>query len=365
MPTLSDRKIRDLKPGTFDKWLSDGAGLNIRVRPNGKKTWVIRRKRRDSKTGKDKTTTETIGEFPAMLCAGARDAFAKRSFSPNLNKLTFGELLNEWYSRRIEPRYRVTKNIRTYIDRAKAEFGTVALPRLTAPQLVRWLQKYAEATPVAANRCTSNIKQALNYALECGYIDRNPMQAVTIRVIGGEEKTRNRHLTDSEIRALWATKHELLRFLLLTGLRISEAQHGYRDGDRFRMDRTKNGDPHWVYLPPLAIKQLDKFNTSPTAVQAWLRRWCEREKIEPFTPHDLRRTFATRLAGLSIPPHVIEKCLNHRMQGVMGIYNRSEYEAERIAAAQAWAVELSRILKPEFVVKQKAGPEDVSASAGP
>ena len=348
MPTLSDRKIRDIKPGTVDKWVSDGDGLNIRVRPNGTKTWVIRRKRRDSKTGKDKTTTETIGVFPEMDCAAARKTFASRSFSPNLNRMTFGELLDEWYSRQIEPSYRVTKNIKVYINRAKTEFGNLALSRLTGPQIVRCLQGYAETGgPVAANRCTSSLKLALNYAERCGYLERNPLRSVTPRDIGGKEKTRDRHLTNDEIRAVWASAHKLLRLLLLTGLRISEAQKGYQDGDRYRVDRTKNGDPHWVYLPQMAIEQVDKFETSPTAVQSWLRRWCEREHITPFTPHDLRRTFATRLADLGIPPHVIEKCLNHRMQGVMGIYNRAEYEAERIAAAQAWADELSKILAVE------------------
>jgi integrase len=336
MAKLSDRIIRDLKPGAVDTWISDGDGLNIRIRQNGTKTWVIRRKR-GGKTG-----TETIGEFPDMDCKAARAEFAKRSFSPNLNRLTFGELLDEWYSRRIEPRYRVTKNAETYVKRAKAEFGNVALARLTAPQLVRWLQKYAETTPVAANRCASTMKLALNYAVECGYLDRNPLQAVTLRVIGGEEKTRGRVLTDDEIRWVFSDQcRPLMRFLLLTGLRISEGQSGKRDGDFFRIERTKNGTPHWVYLPELAKQQLTgAIDVSPTAYQAWLRNTAKKT----FTPHDLRRTFATRLAGLNIPPHIIEKCLNHRMQGVMGIYNRAEYEADRIAAAQVWAIEIGRII---------------------
>lgn len=349
MAKLSDRIIRDLKPGPVDTWISDGDGLNIRIRPNGTRTWVIRRKRGG------KTSTETIGEFPEMDCKAARAEFAKRSFSPNLNRLTFGELLNEWYSRRIEPRYRVTKNAETYVKRAKREFGSVALARLTAPQLVRWLQKYAESTPVAANRCASTIKLALNYAVECGYLDRNPLQAITLRVIGGEEKTRNRVLTDDEIRWVFSDQcRPLMRFLLLTGLRISEGQSGIPDGDFFRIERTKNGDPHWVYLPQLAKQQLTgAIDVSPTAYQAWLRNTAKKT----FTPHDLRRTFATRLADLNIPPHIIEKCLNHRMQGVMGIYNRADYEAERIAAAQAWAIELSRILQ--------AGPQGASTPGNP
>lgn len=339
MPTLSDRLIRDSKPGATEKWTSDGAGLYIRIRPNGTKTWFIRRKRAG------KTTTETLGEFPQMNCAAARAALAKRSFSPSLEKITFGALLDEWYARRIEPKYRVTKTIRTYVELAKSVFGGTTLPRLTTPQLVKWLQAYAEKTPVAANRCSSNLKLALNYAVECGYIERNPLQAVTIRVVGGEEKTRDRVLSDDEIRAIWAETHKyaaLIRFLLLTGLRISEAQQGYRDGDRYRVDHTKNKTPHWVHLPPLAIEQLaTPFIKFPTAVQNWLKNTYK----ATYTPHDCRRTFATRLAGLGIAPHIIEKCLNHRMQGVMGIYNRAEYEQERIAAAEAWAAELQRIIK--------------------
>lgn len=335
MPTLSDRKVRDLKPADVDKWIADGAGLYVRVRANGTKTWVIRRMKAR------KASSETIGEFPAMDCKAAREALAKRSFSPNLQKMTFGELLDEWFTDRIEPKYRVTRNIKTYIERAKAEFGTTALARLETVSLVRWLKAYAKETPVAANRCQSNLKLALNYAVECGYIKENPLGSVTNRVIGGEEQTRARHLTDDEIRWVFSSKcRPIMRFLLLTGLRISEAQQGQQDGDKFRMERTKNGDPHWVHLPALAIAQLaEPFDISATAYQAWLRNTAK----QTFTPHDLRRTFATRLADLGIAPHIIEKCLNHRMQGVMGIYNRHDYRDERIAAAEQWAAEVKRI----------------------
>jgi hypothetical protein len=142
MPTLSDRKIRDTKPSLKEKWLSDGNGLIIRIQISGRKTWVIRRKLNG------KTTTETLGEFPEMSCADARKAFAKKSFKPDTQKMTFGDLLDEWYKKRIEPRYRVTKNIKTYVDRAKSGFGNKTLRKLTAPELVRWLQAYAPRRPL-------------------------------------------------------------------------------------------------------------------------------------------------------------------------------------------------------------------------
>lgn len=43
--------------------------------------------------------------------------------------------------------------------------------------------------------------------------------------------------------------------------------------------------------------------------------------VEPFVPHNLRRTLVTRLgdSGIDTDPIVVEKILNHRLQGTMGV----------------------------------------------
>jgi integrase len=75
-----------------------------------------------------------------------------------------------------------------------------------------------------------------------------------------------------------------------------------------------------------------------TGVQSWLKRWCEREGIHPtFTPHDLRRTAATRMNSIGVAPHVVEKILNHSVQGLMATYNRADYAKERMDAQEKWA----------------------------
>ena len=38
----------------------------------------------------------------------------------------------------------------------------------------------------------------------------------------------------------------------------------------------------------------------------------------------------------SADPHVAERCLNHKLKGVEGIYNRHDYFAERKAALEGW-----------------------------
>ena len=182
-------------------------------------------------------------------------------------------------------------------------------------------------------------KMLFGYAVELGITPANPAAHVTARVTGYKYKPRERVLTDDEIIMLWAEVKpatRLLRFLVLTGLRISEGQKGHQDGDRWIVpaEISKNGKAHWVHIGKEAKAQLPFPASTTTNIQAWLRRWCENHKIDPrFTPHDLRRTAATRMAGNGVEPFIVERVLNHTMQGVMGIYNKAEYETERVDAA--------------------------------
>jgi integrase len=57
----------------------------------------------------------------------------------------------------------------------------------------------------------------------------------------------------------------------------------------------------------------------------------------PFTTHDLRRTARTHLAALGVDAHIAERCLNHKLKGVEGIYNRHDYFEERKDALDRWA----------------------------
>ena len=53
--------------------------------------------------------------------------------------------------------------------------------------------------------------------------------------------------------------------------------------------------------------------------------------VGPYNIHDLRRTFASKMAELGTPIQVTEKLLNHvsgSFGGVAGIYNRYTYQPE-------------------------------------
>ncbi|EEY8064480.1 site-specific integrase, partial [Escherichia coli] len=62
----------------------------------------------------------------------------------------------------------------------------------------------------------------------------------------------------------------------------------------------------------------------------------EMPEVPNFTIHDFRRTARTHLAALGVDPVVAERCLNHRIKGVEGIYNRYQYFNERRDALAKW-----------------------------
>jgi integrase len=69
--------------------------------------------------------------------------------------------------------------------------------------------------------------------------------------------------------------------------------------------------------------------------------------IPAWTLHDLRRTCATGLGNLRVPPHVIETVLNHRgghKAGVAGTYNYSAYPEEVREALEKWSAHLMAVV---------------------
>lgn len=64
---------------------------------------------------------------------------------------------------------------------------------------------------------------------------------------------------------------------------------------------------------------------------------------EKWTLHDLRRTFATGVAGLGVAPHIVEALLGHSLGGTAAIYNRQQYLAEQLAALALWAQKVAEL----------------------
>ena len=67
----------------------------------------------------------------------------------------------------------------------------------------------------------------------------------------------------------------------------------------------------------------------------------------PWTLHDLRRSAASGMAALNVPPHILSRVLNHAAgaaEGITAVYNRHTYADEQRHALNAWGAHVERIV---------------------
>jgi integrase len=348
MAALSENIIKSLHWVGKDKRILDGQGLYLNLRRNSK-TWLFRKKH------SGKTQIITLGKWPTLSCKQARLDARRYADESNISNKTVSDLIAEYKKDVVYPDSKVPKQVEGYLNHIDQSFGQFKVMGVKRAQLVYFIKQYSvERGARSADRVRSYLKQVFAYGVELGYLTgSSPMDGVTKRVTGYKPIDRSRVLSNDEIRIVWSWKNpdkgqqnvednaRVIKFLLLTGLRISEAQAGYIDGDKFRIDDTKGkhsrheSRPHWVHLPEQARALLPLPECSATNIQAWLKRLLIAEGIEPrFTPHDCRRTFATLANDNGAQPFIVERVLNHKMQGVMAVYNYAEYEDERIECAE-------------------------------
>jgi integrase len=70
------------------------------------------------------------------------------------------------------------------------------------------------------------------------------------------------------------------------------------------------------------------------------------DEIPNWRLHDLRRTGRTLMAKAGVEGEVAERVLGHVIQGIEGVYNLHDYEAEKRDALEKLGAAIERILNP-------------------
>lgn len=105
---------------------------------------------------------------------------------------------------------------------------------------------------------------------------------------------------------------------------------------------TKNAQSHRVYLAAIVLELLPDVFSS--AVRSTDRMQRDMRDIylklgvgEKVTPHDLRRTFCSRLTALGFGREAMNRVTNHKEGGIADVYDRHQYadENKRIMEAVA------------------------------
>ena len=361
---LSDRAISALKSQPTSKFVADTKGLYVRVHTTGTKTFVFRSR------VNGKARWIALGEYPALSLSEARKKAAALSDSAQHGLRLLHECYADWAAF-IQKTYKSPERVlargRRHILPA---LGDKPMAKIGRNELSKLLTGIAATAPVAANRVFSDLRLLFTYAVERGWLEQSPMALITKRTVGGKEKSRDRFLDVGELEKLihilrtdrFAPATRLaLGLLITTGQRSGEVRGLHKQEVeetptgllwRIPAERTKNGVEQVVYLDKLsswlirtALRELGDAPFEGMESPVLARAVARMNFDPPFTPHDLRRTMATQMAEAGIAPHVIEKCLNHKMVGVMAVYNRAEYAAEKKAAWRAWGHKLVTMMK--------------------
>jgi integrase len=236
----------------------------------------------------------------------------------------------------------------------------------------------ARGSKVMANRTAALLAQMFKFAIHRRIVTTTPVQLLYRP--GGHEKSRERILSDEELRTFLedptaATRFErlahVMTVLLLTGQRRGElALARWSDLDleartwRIPDENAKGGRGHVVPLTDWAAKEFRALKNLSAGSQwvlatpdgerpidpkqltrslAKCRPRMKKRGIAAFTLHDLRRTCRTGLARLKVEPHIAERVLNHVQDSVAGTYDRHAYLDEKRAALEQWAAHLDRL----------------------
>lgn len=396
---FTDLTVKNLKQEPGKRYLvMESGGLGIRV--SNEKTFVWRY----FFDGKDRWYT--IGDYPAYSLSDARAEvekqrlLLKKGIDPGAKKQeekkaysdapTIKNLIQEFYNRELS-KLKSGDDTRRLLEKDLLKpWGNRKTMSITGRQIVLLLDKVEERAPVTRNRLKTAISQMFNFAVMRGILDANPCP----KIKNIDEKTRDRVLNNDEIVLLWRALDVenqkifdaypitklALKMILLTGQRpgevagmtmseITERSDGFWWEISAKRMKGKNAMAHDVPLNQLVLDVIkeakfysgkSKFifrssikKKSPITVQAISRavvRHLAEMKIEKFTPHDLRRTCRTGLANLKVSDIVAEKILSHRLQGVLGIYNRAMYEPERRAALELWEKHILGLIDPQGAI---------------
>lgn len=80
--------------------------------------------------------------------------------------------------------------------------------------------------------------------------------------------------------------------------------------------------------------------------------YLESRQVEPFTPHDVRRTMATGMNEIGVSSDVVERTLNHAMPKLKKTYDKSSKTRVRRRAMDAWVRYFEEVLRTGKTIDQ-------------
>lgn len=344
---LTDAGIARLRPEAreYTIWDMGVAGLGVRVRPSGSRTFVYHLKtdrglqkmsfgpaglRKVEDVRRDCLATASRAVETADAVKGGREPV------PLFRDFAAGPWKAACFDRCKPSTQRTYGNLLEHA--LLPAFGARRLDRIARSMVLGWFEGYSRTAPGNANRALTLLGQILNHAIACGHIEANPVRGIKrnpeaklTRFLAREEIGRLHRVLDryAEGSRSQAQQSDIIRLLLLTGCRKNEIVCLRREevkGNRLELGDSKTG-PRTVLLnaraqeivercmaescsPWVFPSQRDPSRHQWHGLPLWYRIRCE-AGIEDVRLHDLRHTVASQAVLNGVPLTVTASLLGH------------------------------------------------------
>ena len=381
---LTELAVRKLTPesATYLVWDTHTCGLALKIMPTGSKAWKAIYSFRGRPRWLHLGDASVIGLADArMLTAEAMLAVA-RGRDPAAEKKaergagTFAELAERYVEQHAKRHNKSWKQADTLVRRyLLPRWGKLQAATISRAD-VKAMMARIEA-PILANQVLAAASAIFSWAVGEEILPANVCRGVD----RNKTTSRERILSDSEIPQFWASFDDAglvpssaLKLVLLLGQRPGEVAHmrheHMKDGwwempgspvPELGWPGTKNGQGHRAWLPaPVReiIAELSDgattgfvFAGSARGLDQAMRAVVAKLKVERATPHDLRRSFLSRVTGLGFGRDAMDRIANHKENATTDVYDRHSYAVEDQHIMETVAARIMAVATGETDVK--------------
>jgi integrase len=403
---LTDTKIKQTKPADKVITLSDGGGLQLRIKENGSKLWQLRFNKPIDK----KPALMGFGPYPSVTLAQARKLreSAKELLAQGINpkehrdeqnlakerihKNTFEAIVQEWLTlKESEVQASTLKTINTTLtNHVLPHLGKLPITAPIAIKALRPIEAKGNLEVIA--RVCQYLNQIMRYATNHGIVHSNPLAGIK-EVFMANKVTNNPHVAPEELPQLLlsiatANIKKITRNLILwqlhTMTRPAEAALAKWEEVDYENKlwivpavRMKTGIEHKIPLTKQMLSILhdskliaafspyifpaDRNPTShanKASANMALKRMGYQGKQ---TAHGLRGLARTALSDQGFAYEPSEACLSHKVgNSVSQSYNHSTYLNQRIEIMAWWSDHIEKNSIKDGLYKER----DISVLVG-
>jgi integrase len=390
--TLTELYVQKARPEphAFNVWDEKAPGLVLRIQPTGqrayKAVYSYRGRPRWYHIGRvGLSDARRIATKIRLDVAEGRDPVAIRQAERGTG--TFAELAAKYVEQHAKRKNKSWKQADALVSRyLLPRWGKLEAKSITRSD-VRAMMARIEA-PVLANQVLAAASAIFSWAINQEVLVANPCRGVE----RNETRRRERVLADSEVPKFWKAFDDAglvassaLKMILLTGQRPGEVAHMRRehvvDGwwqmpgapdAKLGWPGTKNAESHrvWLSAPAQALlAELDDVASTGFVfsgarsrpvrdLDAVMRTICAELGVERATPHDLRRTFSTKVTALGFGRDAMNRVTNHKEGGIGDVYDVHDYAAENkrvmeVVAKRIMALAAGRVASNVLEMKKR------------